>query len=312
MKKRTASVLAFILAAVMLLCCSGANLFAFAAQSAVEKAVAKPALIKSFTSYQFDYATKKWVKDSKTSFRYENGYPVLMVNYAYDAAATTRTEFDYNFFKNGNPKTRNEYKDGVLEWTVTYNKDGTVNRQDSKTREAKKELIFQYANGAPYFTMVLHNNIIYRYDQPKKVDYTMEEIDAVSVVAGSNGLLKKTTNTGLYANWNNGEEKTWERFNGTYTAEYDKNGVVNKTSALYRFGPSGKELSFKVTYKDGRIASVTQRRWFNDGSKNGRWENEQKFVFRYTDTKIDRIRYAAMINDCVLTSSSTYYIYHWY
>ena len=307
MKKQISSVLALMLTVAVLLGCTGVNVFA------ASQKVTKPALVKAFTVYQMDYAANKWVKTAKTNFKYDkNGYPVLKKLYEYASASTQDTTFDYIYGKNGKPQTRTEKKDGKLEWTVTYNSDGTINRQDCKNNGEKKELIFQYANGAPYFTMVLHNSIFNKLGQPKKVDYTMEEIDSVAVLTQKNGLLKRTTNTGLYANWNNGEEKTWERFNGTYTADYDENGVVHVTSAVYRFGPSGKELSFKLTIKDGRIAQVVQRRWLSDGSKNGKWANEQKIVFQYTDTKIDKIRYAMMINDCVLTSSSTYYIYNWY
>ncbi len=310
MKKRFLSVLAALLAAVLLLSCSGANLFAFAA--AEKQTVNKPALIKSFITYQLDYASKKWVKTSKTDFQYENGYPVLKDLFEYTTGATTRTTFNYKFFKNGKPSTRTDYKDGELEWIVTYNKDGTINRQDNKSKNSKLERIYQYADGAPYFTAVLHNSIYYNAKKPKVMDYTMEEIDSISVKTWDNGLLKKTTNTGLYANWNNGEEKNWERFNGTYTVNYDKNGIANNTSAIYRFGPSGKELSFKLTVKDGRITQIVQRRWNSVAGKNGAWENNLKFTFQYTDIKIDKARYSLMINDSVLTASSTYYIYNWY
>ncbi len=313
MKKRKRMLLAAVLAALMLLSCAAGN-FAFAAKAAQteEARVTRPALLRAFTRYEMDFKTKEWKKAEKTTFKYENAYPVLIKTYAYDAKTVSKTAFDYKFYKNNQPKAREQYKDGRLEWNVAYNRDGTISEMNCTNEQAKMERFFQYANGAPYFTVVLHSNIYYDLDRPDDVDFTMEEVDSISVTTRSNGLLKKTVNTGLYANWNRDEEKVWRRFNGTYTANYDANGVVKNTSAIYRMGPSGNEWSFSATVKDGRITQVIQKRWSNDASGKGHWMNMNKYVFQYTDTRISKVRYAQMLNDCLLTSSSTYYFYNWY
>ena len=313
MKKSARTFLAAFLALPMLLSCAAGNFAAAAKAAQTEPArVTRPALLKAFTKYEIDYKTKDWRKAEKTTFKYENAYPVQMKTYYYDAKNSSKTTFDYKFYKNNQPKSSKQYKNGSLEWDVSYNRDGTISEMSCSNAETKMNRFFQYANGAPYFTVVLHSNVYFDLDNPKTVDFTMEEVDSISVTTRSNGLLKKTVNTGLYANWNRDEEKVWRRFNGTYTANYDANGVVQNTSAIYRAGPSGNEWYFKATVKNGRITQVIQKAWSNGADGKGHWENVNKYVFQYTDINISKVRFAQMINDCLLTSSSTYYFYHWY
>ena len=312
MKKQMKSMIAAMLAVLTLLSCTAFCVTPIAADTKAAQTVTRPALLKSVTAYRTDYQTKKWVKDSKTSFKYKNAYPVLIQTYEYEAQATTKSTFQYTFYKNNLPKTRKEYKDGALEWIVQYNKNGAIERMDLRNEQVKKERIFQYADGAPYFTAVLHNNIFYNIDQPKVVDFTMEEIDSIAVKTRKNGLLEKTTNCGLYANWNADEEKEWQMFNGTYTVNYDENGIAHDTYAVFRSGPSGKALCFKVKIENGRVIQAIRKTWIQPEGGKAHWENEEKFVFQYTDTAIDNARYSLMINHCMITSDSSYYMYNWY
>ena len=84
------------------------------------------------------------------------------------------------------------------------------------------------------------------------------------------------------------------------------------TSAKFKYGPSGKQLKFITTIRDGRIVKVVQQSMGIDEKGNSKWVNEAKYVFAYTDKKIDNARYSLMINDILLTSGNTYYIYNWY
>ncbi|MBR3552138.1 MAG: hypothetical protein IKN72_01985 [Clostridia bacterium] len=313
MKKVLKKAVLIVLSLIMLVSCFTAPLgMAFAAKSNEETTVTKPALVESVIKYRVNYKTGKWEKEKKTRFEYSKMYPTLIKEYEYDSKMSAKTTLKYTFFENNNPKVRKEYKDGKLNWVVKYHKNGTINRMDRKGETVVDEKIFQYANGAPYFTMVLHNSIFYNDSKKKAVDFTMEEVDSIAVTTRENGLLKKTTNTGLYANWNEGEKKIWTRFNGVYTANYDVNGIVSWTSAKFKFGPSGKQLKFIATVKDGRVVQVVKQSMGVDESGNSKWVNESKYVFTYTDQKIDNARYSLMINDILLTSGSTYYIYNWY
>lgn len=313
MKKVLKKAALIVLSLIMLVSCFVApSGTALAAKSKKETKVTKPALVESVVKYRVDYKTGKWVKEKKTGFEYSKKYPTLIKEYEYDSKMSTKTTLKYSFFENNNPKFRKEYKDGKLEWVVKYHKNGTINRMDRKDETVVDEKIFQYANGAPYFTLVLHNSIFYNDSKKKVVDFTMEEVDSVAVTTRENGLLKKTTNTGLYANWNEGEKKIWTRFNGVYTANYDVNGIVSWTSAKFKLGPSGKQLKFIATIKDGRVVKVVKQSMGIDEKGNSKWVNEAKYVFTYTNKKIDTARYSLMINDILLTSGSTYYIYNWY
>ena len=309
MKKAALIVLSLIMLVSCFVAPSGT---ALAAKSKKATKVTKPALVESVMKYRVDYKTGKWVKEKKTGIEYFKKYPTLIKEYEYDSKKSAKTTLKYSFFENNNPKVRKEYKNGKLDWVVKYHKNGMINRMDRKTEKNVNEKIFQYANGAPYFTMILHNDIFYNDSKKKVVDFTMEEVDSIAVTTRENGLLKKTTNTGLYANWNEDEKKIWTRFNGVYTANYDVNGIVSWTSAKFKYGPSGKQLKLIATIKDGKVVKVVKQSLGIDEKGNSRWVNEAKYVFTYTDKKIDNARYSLMINDILLTSESTYYIYNWY
>ena len=313
MKKVLKKAMLIVLSLIMLVSCFAAPLgTVLAAESKKETKATDPALVESVVKYRVDYKTGEWEKEKKTRFEYSKKYPTLIKEYEYDSKVSAKTTLKYSFFENNNPKVRKEYKDGKLDWVVKYYKNGTINRMDRKGETVVDEKIFQYANGAPYFTMVLHNSIFYNDSKKKVVDFTMEEVDSVAVTTHENGLLKKTTNTGLYANWNEDEKKIWTRFNGVYTANYDVNGIVSWTSAKFKFGPSGKQLKLIATIQDGRVVEVVKQSMGTDEEGNSKWVNEAKYVFTYTDKKIDNARYSLMINDILLTAENTYYIYNWY
>ena len=139
-----------------------------------------------------------------------------------------------------------------------------------------------------------------------------DEIDAITVKT-KNGLLKKTVNHGLYANYGDDIEKEWLHFNGTYTAQYDKNGILKQTSAVYRIGSSGKQNRFSVKRKGGKVVQVIKYRWDAAAKKGkGAWRKEEKYEFTYTKTKISKARYASMINSQLREEYHNYYVYYWY
>lgn len=164
---------------------------------------------------------------------------------------------------------------------------------------------FQYANGDEYFTLLLHENHSVFPEAPEMNDDS-EEVDAVSVTS-SNGLLVRTVNTGMYANWGTEDEKEWLRFNGTYTASYDGGGIVVSTSSVLRTGPSGIDGRYDAFREDGLITEATVL--YPEGSS---WTGMTHFVFEYTDMEMSRGRYATMINSFLMGESSNYYKYFWY
>ena len=135
-----------------------------------------------------------------------------------------------------------------------------------------------------------------------------EEMDSITVVSNG-GLLVKATNTGMYANWNTGEKKEWQRFNGTYTVEYDADGIAALASGVFRAGPSGLQNKFAVTKENGR---VTEAIVLIPNNETGGYDEFSKFTFEYADTEISDSRYAMMINSFLLGEANSYYRYLWY
>ena len=199
--------------------------------------------------------------------------------------------------------------DGVPDHTAEY-----VNGNLSKVSEcftdgqSTRYLVYMYGNDDGFFTSVLHSSHI-EAGSPDLSDpcYNAEEYDEVNI-ATENGLLRKTVNTGLYSNWMDGEDREWMRFNGTYTAEYDDDGILTGTSSVFRDSQTGIDYIFEVTKADGRVTEVIRK----TKTQENEIEPEARIVFEYYDTAVNPGRYTLMINAHIMEEGNNYYIYNWY
>lgn len=262
-------------------------------------------LISSVDTYQWDYQYDDWELSQTTTVEYENGYPVLFdVLENYDDAEHTLTSITYTF--DGDlPLTRTEVKESA-KTTVEYSNGRVYNvNQEIVGSGSYAKQMYQYGHGDEYFTMVLHDTC--REGNENNPDVHMEEVDSVSITT-ENGLLKTTTNTGVYAYWSEKQEKEWIRFRGVYTNTYDTDGIVNLSTAdLFGFGIQ-QQAKYEVAKDNGRIAEIIQ--YVPDGE--GGWHPFTKYVFEYNDTEIGAARYASMMNSFVTNRGGNYYIFNWY
>lgn len=308
MKTKARRVLVAVLAAIMAA--------AFLSACSSSAGISKPALVSKVTEYGIDYGSeeKNWTESKVYEYEYKDAYPASL-RYT-ENGETAVTEYKYEM--SGGKPVSLSYSEPYSDLTVnvSYTKKGLVNRIRTFDETGRKvgEQVFQYGNRDEYFTLVLHENIISAPEDPV-VDH-MEEIDSV-IVSGKDGLLSRTVNDGLFANYNDNEEKIWRRFDGTYTANYSDNGILEGTSAIFKTFPgSGDQYKFDVTVEGGRVTEVIRNTWTapdpeTDGGE-GRWEPEVKYVFEYSDIGIGVARYASMINYFLLDGGSNYYIYNWY
>lgn len=301
---------AVILTAIMLIqCMTCSPVFA-------ESKSKSPALIKSVVVYNINYDTQKWEKSQKRTFTYnKKKYPKKQSIYEYDAKMKTTKTFKYTFRGKLPKKMTLKSSGSATPDKYSYTKKGLVSRITTGPDEnGKRTKVFTYGAGN-YFTSVLHDNIWTETDQDGKTAYEYgEELDSVAVTPRKNGLLRKTVNRGIFANYSHAEKRRWERFDGVYTVNYDKNGIVYKTVAKFRTYPdSGPQLRFKVYRENGLITKVIRYNWDPDANKGkGAWVKDQKFIFKYTSMEINKIRYASMINSQVMDESNNYYMYNWY
>ena len=263
-------------------------------------------LLESVQTYRWDYQYDDWELAHTTSIEYENAYPVMIENLDnYDDAEPSKIVFEYTF-DGEKPVTRTEtdLANNTIT-TVTYN-DGRVYDYDMKSLSSGStaKLMFQYGVGGEYFTMVLHDE--FRSGEGYAPDGMMEEMDSVSVTT-ENGLLKRTTNTGIYTKWSEGEEKNWVRFNGKYSADYDDDGIVSLLSAVYTLSGYEEQGRFEVKKENGRITEITRYIPYD-----GEWKPYEQYVFEYNDTEISPSRYATMINYFIADHGGNYYFYNWY
>ena len=263
-------------------------------------------LLESVQTYRRDYQYDDWKLAQTTSIEYENAYPVMIENLDnYDDAEPAKTVFEYTF-DSEKPVTRTEtdLANNTIT-TVKYN-DGRVYDYDMKhlNSGSTAKQMYQYGNGGEYFTMVLHDDFM--SGEGYTPDVMKEEMDSVSVTA-EKGLLKRTTNTGIYTKWSEGEEKVWVRFRGIYTADYDDDGIVIFLSAVYSDTGYEAQGKYEVKKENGQITEIT--RYTPSG---GEWKPFEQYVFEYNDTEISPSRYAAMINYFIADHGGNYYYYNWY
>lgn len=265
------------------------------------------ALVQSVDCCRLDSETNDWELQQTLTYEYENGYPVKFERNEPMAEENAVTTFVYTFGEDGLPATREDHdKDGALLRTTTYRSGSPfdIRFQDADGSQ-NGMLMYQFGNGDGYFTLQV-GSTYYAPDSDDTVGFTMEEVDSVQVTT-ANGLLRKTVNSGIYANWNDGEEKQWERFNGTYAAEYDADGILQSTSSEFRMGPPGAADLLKITRENGRITEIVHSLQYAGQEPKA----DMKYVFHYTDTEISQARYAMMINDIVM-GTNNYYVYYWY
>ena len=250
-KKFAAIALSIMLVVMCLSACGGGS----------SAGITKPALISSAKIYEPDYANngEGWVLSAAHQYEYENAYPVSEKRKDGDSEGIIKYSYEFKDDKPVKMKYTSPYEDGPVE--ISYTDDGVVDRILSYDSTGRKisEKIFQYGNRDEFFTFVLQESIV---SSPKdKIADHMDETDSV-IVTTANGLLKKTVNDGLFANYNDKEVKEWKRFDGSYTAFYDDNGIVSETEALFTTFPgSGKQYKIELTVKDGRVAEAIRYYW---------------------------------------------------
>lgn len=273
--------------------------------------VTAPALMSKVTKYEMNYQTGEFELKDETEYEYENAYPVMMKYHDLMANLDDKTTFEYSF-NDGRPVKMKSYdENGDPDMAVSYTKKGLRNREHYFIPNSTMELIYQYGNRDNYFTLVHHESVVEDPEDPEVPKDHAEEIDSV-IVTTKDGLLEKTVNDGIFANWGDDEVKKWTRFMGSYTAEYDSNGIVSLTSGVYSVGESGPEEKFELTMEDGRVKEVVRSRYGKTDEGEESWDEDAKFVFEYTDTEISKDRYASMINNVIMEGGGNYYIFNWY
>ncbi len=269
--------------------------------------VTKHRLVKSVAAYERDYATDKLELTETTSLEYKNAYPVLIKTEPVDEDfETSETYFDYTF-EGSLPKTckiTNNTSGDVK--NIEYNKGRVYNiKYDFESGSSAKDY-YQYSDDSEFFTSMLREEYVPANEFfPAQLQ---EEADSVLLVI-ENGLIKKSVNSGYYANWTEKTEKVWQRFNGTYTAEYDSDGIASVMSAVFRNGPSGVQKKIEVCKENGVITSATV---YQPAGDKGEFIAVKKFEFEYADTEISAARYSQMMNYFIIGSGSNYYNNNWY
>ena len=254
-----------------------------------------------------DFSTGEWNADTKVEFTYENGYPVTIDTFYFDLDEHFVETQEYTF--DGDLPAAMEHYDeyGEHDSTTEYLRGMPYEfRRTSSDGLTKERVLYQFANGDAYFTLLLSSRVS-AAPNDREDGFSMEEVDSIAVTT-KNGLLEKTVNTGMYANWNDGDEKEWMRFNGTYTANYDADGIISSTSAVFRTGDDGSEDLFELTRENGLITEVVY---------SVRYPGQDpmpmnRFTFEYSGVETDAASYAAMINSVVIDNNNNFYKYFWY
>lgn len=264
-------------------------------------------LVSSVKTYQKDASTGDWTLQNTVTIEYENAYPVMFTAQAADdqehpVITTCEYTFDGDL-----PLTRIETDHITKDETMAEYQNGKLYNVDFKAgnKGISTKSMYQYGNDDEYFTLALTET--HEAASGEDPACTNEEVDSVTVTT-QNGLLQSTANSGVYANWVDGDKKEWQRLRGVHTAEYDGDGIV--TALSDDFGKDGKTIGnrFIVTRDGGRITEVVEQIPDEEESRT----DLTKYEFEYNDTEITPARYCLMMNWFIVGNQNSYYHYNWY
>ena len=196
-----------------------------------EQAAGDLYLIRSVTVYSVDFETGEWNEDHRVEYTYEEGYPLTKSTIYPFMDEPDTVQFEYTF-EGGLPSLLHYTgSEGTSEVTREYRNGRPWEENSVVAGVETRRVLYQYGGEDGYYFTVLLSDMRSSSEE-LETGYAMEEIDSIAVTT-ENGLLRKTVNSGLYANWNEDEEKDWMRFNGTYTVLYDGDGFAYETSAVF-------------------------------------------------------------------------------
>lgn len=263
----------------------------FTAVPAMAKSKSGPALVKSATHYYYDFTAKKWKKSDQSKYAYKKGYPSKVTFINYESQEKTETKYKFKFKKNkpvsagvyneiGKKSGKRTYKKGRVTKIESWSYDKT-SRSTSTLTYGKKSFVKRY-------------NIINKYKTSEGKTEKWNS-DYRYTVKLKKGLPKNIT----------GVNKAYS--GDKYYSNYNKKGLL--VSKYYQYGEDKKlSISVKYKYKKGNAATVT--RYYKD--ENGKMVPIVKYVLKYTKTKINKQRYASMINSITDVPSYSYATFSWF
>ena len=261
----------------------------------------KHRLVKCVKAYRVDDDSDEWTLEYTQNMTYQNAYPAMIEQvYSDEEIGSSKLVFEYTF-ENGQPK-KSVVKDDADNETTTieYDNGRVYNVHTDNEGGGTSDTTYQYANGDSYFTSLLAERFTPGTEYSPE-EYA-EEMDSVQIFT-ENGLIKKSINTGYFAKWTPGKKKNWTRFNGTYTAEYDSDGIVKMMSAVFREAPSQVQKTIETEKENGFITGAVMKAGENDAVR---------YEFEYTDEEISAARYSQMMNYFIIGAGSNYYNNNWY
>lgn len=119
-------------------------------------------------------------------------------------------------------------------------------------------------------------------------------------------MLKKSVNAGYFVNWNIGKksQRKWTRFNGTYTALYDDDGILSSMISYYHLIQRENVLrTIEIKKENGVMTEATVCRPNPDGS----YSNDKKVQFEYTNAEISPAKYSKMMNYFIVGEGTNWY-----
>lgn len=267
----------------------------------------KHRLVKRAKKYELNYATNELELTETVNLEYKNAYPTLIKSvYEDEEFEPSETVFDYTF-ENDLPKSCVfTNANNQLTTNIEYNKGRVYDVNQTHVSGSKYHVMYQYSDDSAYFTSLVRE--AYAPATEFSPEAFEEETDSIQISV-ENGLMKKSVNSGYYANWDANNPKVWRRFNGTYTAEYDNDGILKTMSAEFRTGPSGVQKKFETKKENGFITEIIVK---GISGKTNDFIAEKKIEFEYTDTEISAARYSQMMNYFAVGEGSNYYNNNWY
>ena len=265
-------------------------------------ATKKGRLVKSVTRQYYNTAKKKWINDTKETYKYnKKGDPIRIKTVDYSEKGeqvdswTVKNTFKYTKksvrkSRKSSWKTDEGFKSYSENWT--YDKKGNPKKlvyseSDEDGRWENHTHAYTYTKKGWYLKK---DNYTWRdhYMDEEDDDFTGKDKYTVK----QNKYLLKSIISYRF------EDSIWEK---NETMSFNKRGFISKC----KNADGSDTTTYRYTMKKGRVTTVVETYKSN--------EDTSKYRYKITYTKkkkIGKIRYAKMINDIVTAGS--YQLYPWY
>lgn len=231
-------------------------------------------LVKAVNRYSYNQNTKSWVKVDRTTFKYTKKFPTSFTRKDYRDKTTETTTAYYKMSK-GVPTKGSHYDSRGKKYEAWTYKGGKLTRSKSGSSSSSSTSYYTY-NRVGYVSKFYSTSVDTSVDESRSFGYRYK-------YTTQNGLPKSMKSWSI--------DSTSDAYN---LITYNSKGFVTSEVYVDSDGKKYPQSAIKYVFKKGKLVSAIT--YYYPGGKK---TLSDKFTFSYTNNKINKKRYANMINSII-------------